>query len=101
MKSASTLLAGALCAGLLLAGGASPALSDSRGVPISRSAGADARAAVAPAPGTGAEASEYERREAESPEVQEFTGGEVTIGISFGVVLLVALIVVLVLLLQE
>jgi hypothetical protein len=101
VKLNSALLAGALCAGLLLGGGAAPALADGREAPISRSAGPDARAPAAAQPGTAAEAREYEKREAESPEVREFSGGEVVVGISFGVVLLAALIVVLVLLLQE
>jgi len=101
LKLSSSLLAAVLCAGLLFTGAASPAFADGRGASIARTAEADARAPVAALPGSDAEAAAYERREAESPEVQDFTGGEVVIGVSLGVILLAALIVVIVLLLRD
>jgi len=53
----------------------------------------------APLPGTAEEARDYERREAESPEVQEFVGG----GWDFviGLLVIAALVLVIILLARE
>jgi hypothetical protein len=73
-----TLLGLVFGAALLVAGGPRAALADDAGngapAPIAVDAPAPVTAPVQP--GTDVEARDYELREAESPEVQEFTGGD-------------------------
>ena len=95
MRFLSTLLCGVLAAGILFVGGPSEALAGSRDVSTPQSASPDASTPVAAQPGTSAEALEYELRESRSPEVQEFAGGEVVIGVSVLVLVLVVLLVIL------
>ena len=99
MKLLSPLTCAVLVAGLLFAGGASPALADGRMDPAPRSAPAEARAPVAKLAGTPVEAGEYGQREQESSEVQQFAGGEVIIGA--GLVVLALIVVLIVLLLRD
>ena len=95
MRFLSKLLCSVLYAGVLFAGGVSTALADSgeAGDPVVSSA--DANPAVAALPASDDEAQAYEQREAASPAVQEFKGGDVTIGVSVFVLVLVIVIIVL------
>jgi hypothetical protein len=91
----SILLVGALGVMCLSRGGASSARADAPEVPDSCAAATDARLPVATLPGTPGEARDYERREAQSPQVQEFAGGDVVIGVSVFALVLIILIIVL------
>jgi hypothetical protein len=99
MRLLAAVLALALGAGILAGGGVPAARAASPADPVARIAPAgEGGPPAAPRPGTGEEERDYARREAESPEVQEFTGGAVFISISIGLftLLLIVLIVVLV-----
>ncbi len=56
----------------------------------------DAGSPEAAQPGNLLESEEYARREAASPEVQEFAGGDVVVGVSVLVVVVVVLLIILV-----
>lgn len=99
MRLLLALLYVVLVAGILSAVGSPKAMAGSPYVSSPGPASTDVRAPVAPQPGTHAEARVYEQRETESPEVQEFAGGDVVIGVS--VLVLVLIVVVLVLLLSD
>ena len=95
MRFLSTLLSVVLAAGVLFAAGPSEALAGTRDVSTPCPASTEASPPVAAQPGTDAEAREYEQREAASPEVQEFSGGEVVIGVSVVVLILIVVLVIL------
>jgi hypothetical protein len=97
MRLFSTLLCGVLGAGMLFAGGSRMALAGSHEGPAPRSAPTDVRLPVATQAGTEAEAREYQQREQESTEVQEFAGGDVVIGVSLIVLVLIVLLLILIL----
>ncbi len=110
MRFLSVLLGVVLGAGILFMGGSPVALADSGEAPVVGAEPADQPLPattqpeeplpVSAQPGTGEEARDYERREAESPDVQEYAGGDVVIGVSAGVVF-IALIILIVILLSE
>jgi outer membrane murein-binding lipoprotein Lpp len=93
MNRISKWVLGAVASGLLLLAGTPAALAGAPSGPVTMSAPADAPASVAPVAGTAVEAADYERREAASPEVQEFAGGAVYIGVGLVFILIVVLIV--------
>ena len=95
MRFLSALVFGVLGAGVLFPCFASSARADAPAVSAICEVSAESTLPVAAQPGTREEARDYERREAQSPEVQEFAGGDVTIGVSVGVILLILLIVIL------
>jgi hypothetical protein len=95
MRFLSTLLAGALAAGVLLLGVPSMAFASSGDAPSPSSATVDERMAVAVQPGTDAETASYELREQESADVQEFAGGAVFIGVSLVFIIVVVLIILI------
>ncbi|MCI0588148.1 MAG: hypothetical protein L0323_15060 [Planctomycetes bacterium] len=94
MRFLSMPLCVVLGAGILFTGGVSSALADSEEA-TAACPGADAPLPVAAQPGTHEEARAYEQREEQSPEVQEFAGGDVYVGVSLGFILLVLIIVLL------
>ena len=100
MKFPSVILGGVLCAAMLFSGACPRALAGSGRTadPVSSSEGVQAPAA--PQSGTDAEAQAYEQREEQSPEVQEFAGGDVVV-VGGGFILLVVLVVLIVLLLSD
>ena len=95
MRFTSALLCCVLCVGVLFAGGVSTVRADSGETRAAVGASADAPPAAAALPGSGDEARSYEQRETESPAVQDFKGGDVTIGVSVFVLVLVIVIIVL------
>jgi len=95
MKMRSALLGIILGAAALFAAVPGTAFADARSNPAAFSAPAEAAPPVSALPGTDAESRDYEHREAESPQVQEFAGGEVIIGF-FVLVLIIVLIVLLI-----
>jgi len=100
MKLSSLLLGGLLCAGILFSGDCPTAMADAGRSAESRSVTAESSLPLAPQAGTDAEVLAYAQREEQSPEVQEFKGGDgVTIG--GGVILLVLLIVLIIVLLGD
>jgi hypothetical protein len=100
MKLSSLLLGGVLCAGILFSGDCPTAMADAGGAAESRSATAETSLPLAPQAGTDAESLSYAQREEQSPEVQEFKGGE-GIVIGGGLILLVLLVVLIVVLLRD
>jgi len=100
MRIASMLLGGALCAGLLFSGACPTARADSGRDAIVRSAPEERAAPAVAQPGTGAEDAAYGQREEQSPQVQDFAGGEVVI-IGGGIILLVVVIILLFVLLSN
>jgi hypothetical protein len=84
-----------LGAGLLFTGGASTALADSPAVPSTCMAAMDAPIPVATQPAIAGDAEAYELREAASPDVQDFAGGDVVIGVSVGFIIVVLLIILI------
>jgi hypothetical protein len=100
MRILATVLGAALALGALLAGG-TPAARAGEEAPRSPSAAVvSPDGSPPPQPGTGAEEREYELREAASPEVQEFVGGDGG-GFLFGVLVLAALVLLVVVLAKE
>ena len=97
MRFLALLLCGILGAGVASLGGSPRALADAPASRAPCSAAMDEPIPVAAQPGTDAEAQAYEQREAASPEVQDYAGGEVIIGVSV-LFLLLVLVLVLVLL---
>jgi len=96
MKFLAAVLGVMLGAGALFMAFPTPACADVGVSAICSAAPEDVCSTDPALPGTGAEAREYARREAASPEVQDFTGGEVIIGVSLGLVLLIVLLIVLI-----
>jgi hypothetical protein len=94
MKLLSTLMCAVLGAGLLFAGMPRTALAGTGDGPAPRSAPAEMRPAAGIEPGTDAEIAAYGQRESESPEVQEFAGGDVTLGVTAGFVILVLIVLI-------
>jgi len=94
VKLLSTLMCAVLGAGILFAGMPSTALAGIGDGPAPRSAPAESRPVAGIEPGTDAEAAMYEQREAESPEVKEFAGGDVTLGVTAGFVILVLIVLI-------
>ena len=91
MRKYPTALALILAAGAFLGTHATPCRADGpRAADVSAP---DARLADAPQPGTEDEESAYARREAQSPDVQEFTGGGII------EIVLIALVVVVIIVL--
>ncbi|HEU4395523.1 MAG TPA: hypothetical protein VFS92_08140 [Planctomycetota bacterium] len=95
MRFFSVVLYGALCAGLVFTGGVSTARADSGQAGDAVAASAETAPAAAALPGSVDEARAYEQREAASPAVQDFKGGDVTIGVSVFVLILVIVVIVL------
>lgn len=98
MKILTAVLGCVLGAGLLFMAGPAAARSDSPVSPVSLAAPAEVQSPVSTQPGTHAEAQEYERREAESPQVQDFAGGDVVIGVSVGLVVIILIVLIVILL---
>lgn len=95
MRFLSTLLAGVLAAGILFLGAPSMAFANSGDVPSSSSAPVNEHKAVVAQPGTDVESQAYEMREQASAEVQDFAGGDVVIGVSLGLLIIIVLIIIL------
>ena len=101
MRLFKKMLAGVLCAALLFATAPAAALAGTGTDPVDRQATEAGPLPAAAQSGTAAESAEYERREAASPEVLDFRGGEAVVSVSVGFVLLVALVVIIVILLGD
>jgi hypothetical protein len=96
----SVVLGVVLGAGLLFMATTAEARADSGGEPDVSAQAMDAGVPAGMLGGTDAEAAEYERRQASSPEVAEFSGGDVVV-VGGGFILLVILVVIIVILLDK
>jgi hypothetical protein len=90
------VLPAALAAGLLVAADVTPCRADTPIVVVSSAASPAPDTALAPRPGTDEEERAYARREAESPDAQEFAGGQV-----IELLLLVVIVLVIILLVKK
>jgi hypothetical protein len=95
MRFLSALLGVVAVAAVLFVGSPSVARADSPEAPAPCAVAADEGAPVVAQAGTDAEARAYEQREATSPDVQDFAGGDVVIGVSILALVVIVLIVVL------
>lgn len=93
MRKSVSALSLVLAAGAFLGTNATPCHADGPRAADTYSSAPDARLADAPRPGTDDEESAYARREAQSPDVQEFTGGGII------EIVLIALVVVVIIVL--
>jgi hypothetical protein len=99
MRWLTAMLVVVLAAGALLVAGAPEVLADASGASDPTAVlSADAGGPAGAVPGSDAEATEYARREAASPEVQEFVGGHGTL---FGLLVFVALVLLIIWLAKE
>ena len=98
MRFPATVVASILTVGTLLGAGMTEVRADPPGGGEPLAAAPDPEDRPAPRPGTDEEAREYERRESESPEVQEFVGGYHWV---IGLLVIAALVLLIILLARE